>query len=266
MKSLAVSLLLLLSTLAYGGETVVYSFQGGNDGWVPKYGVIQGLSGNFYGTTEYGGTGACSNGRQTLGCGTVFELSSDGQGGWTETVLYNFTGDVDGSSPSRLTLDSAGNLYGTTPHNFYTGVGNAACPPSCGNVFELSPSNHGGWKFTVLHNFKGGKDGGAPDGGVVPDASGNLYGNAANGGVDNYGTFYEFLRANGTWKFKVLHSFPDRAAGSDGGGPYGTPVLNADGNLYGTTQYGGAYGLGTIYRFSPDQRQMEGENNLFLRP
>ena len=89
-----------VQTLAYAGEKVLYSFQGGTDGALPDAGLIADRFGNLYGTTNYGGGGPCVTSRTILGCGTVFELSPDGKGNWNEAVLYAFTGDTDGMFPT----------------------------------------------------------------------------------------------------------------------------------------------------------------------
>src|ERR1700674_4271482 len=108
-------------------ETVLYSFLGGNDGWAPLGNLASDAAGNLYGTTEEGGV---------FGDGDVFELMPNSSGGWTETVLYTFTGGNDGRYPNGgVILDSAGNLYGTTARAGQNGDG---------TVFELSPASGGG--------------------------------------------------------------------------------------------------------------------------
>jgi hypothetical protein len=143
--------------------------------------VIFGQSGNLYGTVV-----------QALeepgpGFGTVFELSPNGSGGWTETTLYNFQGGSDGAQPGELAFDQAGNLYGATE----SGGGSTNCNAGCGTVFELSPNGNGsgGWTEAVLYSFQGGNEGdGANDlpsglaNGLVFDQSGNLYGTTVQGG------------------------------------------------------------------------------------
>jgi uncharacterized repeat protein (TIGR03803 family) len=157
-------------------ENPIYIFQGlpfgkNSDGTNPTAGVIFDGAGNLYGTTDYGGS---------AGVGTVYQLAPDGKGGWTETILHVFTDGKDGGHPNGLIMDSAGNLYGTTSgHNTF------------GSVFELSPSGGGKWKFTVLYDFKGGKDGASASGALVRDLKGNLYGTTAFGGTDNLGVVFE---------------------------------------------------------------------------
>ena len=157
-----------------GKETVLYSFQGYNNGGVdglsPMGGVTRDADGNFYGTTYFGGTSSCFG----QGCGTVFKLSRTGE----ETVLYNFTGEADGAFPYRKVIqDAKGNLYGTAEY-----AGDANCGfrgQGCGTVFKLSHTGN----FTVLHSFTGGADGAFPAAEVLfRDAKGNLYRTAYGGG------------------------------------------------------------------------------------
>lgn len=142
---------------------------GGTDGMNPYAGLVFDRSGNIYGATVYGGQ---------YGGGTVFELSPSG-GSWTYTLLYSLQGAV--GPLSSLTLDADGNLYGTRQ-------GNGSSDD--GSVFELTPSQ-GGWVFTDLHDFTGGADGATPEGSVIVDATGNLYGTASSGGTYGYGVVFE---------------------------------------------------------------------------
>jgi len=136
---------------ASGQEAVLYTFTGGADGGSPYAGVVLDAAGNLYGTTYYGGT---------ANAGAVYEVSTSGQ----ETVLYSFTGGADGANPyGGVTLDSSGNLYGTT---YGRGTSND------GVVYALDASGH----ETVLHDFDGHDNGGTPRDGVVVDSAGNLYG------------------------------------------------------------------------------------------
>ena len=151
-------------------ESLLYIFQNNDlDGAGPYGGLIFDNAGNIFGTTTVGGQG--------FG-GTVFELSPS-NGGWKFKVLYSFPG---GNGPhDKLTMDAAGNLYGTTHEDGAYGYG---------NVFKLSPAQGGGWTYTSLYDFTNGNDGGTPYGGVILDASGNLYG-TASGGAQNNGVIYE---------------------------------------------------------------------------
>jgi hypothetical protein len=153
-------------------------------------------AGNLYGTTYRGGGLSDCDGS---GCGAAFRLSPVANGHWKETVLHSFTGGTDGSQPdSGLSIDGAGNVYGTTPYG-----GDPTCAldvRGCGVVFELSPASNGSWNETVLHTFLGGADGGLPDSGLTLDAHGNLYGTTVFGGnlegCDNSGcgVVFEIIR------------------------------------------------------------------------
>jgi len=237
-KQLVFAWMVLLSTLASAREAVIYSFQGGTDGAMPIGGLIADSHGNLYGVTEYGGTGPCAyNFTDQTGCGTVFELSPVGKGGWTESVIYSFRGEADGMLPQAgLTVDRQGDLYGTTGYD-------TPCPPTCGSVFKLS-AVAGNWKFHVLHAFTGGKDGGSPGGGVVLDAAGNVFGTTRSFGAKGYGTLFQISRTLAGWRLRTIHAFD---LGTDGGSPAGALVLGFDGAVYGTTQYGGNSVNGLTY-------------------
>jgi uncharacterized repeat protein (TIGR03803 family) len=154
-----------------GNETILYGFQGGSDGEGPTGQLVMDDPGNLYGTTVQGGNGGCSVG---LGCGTIFELDTNG----IEIVLYRFSGGTDGQYPhAGLVRDKAGNLYGTTIFG-----GSPTCHTGdCGVVFKLSAAG----KETVLHAFTGGSDGWEPFGGLIRDSTGNLYGTTQTGGDTN---------------------------------------------------------------------------------
>jgi uncharacterized repeat protein (TIGR03803 family) len=228
-------------------ETVLYSLSGGTDGNGPITGLVADSAGNLYGVTASEGqtTGNCSNNQ---GCGVVFELSPNGTGGWTETVLYTFTGGTDGAFPATtLLLDASGNLYGTA----YAGgnVTNKDCSPyGCRVVFELSPSSSG-WTETVLYSFHF-TDGDRPSS-LIRDAAGNFYGVTYQGGTPNLGRVFELSPGSGgTWTETIPHSFSGPP--SDGENPdFGTLLIDADGNLYGTTANGGASKTGLAYEITP---------------
>ena len=218
--------------------TGLYSFTGSTDGCCPSAGLTRDAAGNLYGTTRYGGP---------EDKGTVFELMPRAGGGWTEQTLYSFGGGTDGAGPvAGLILDRAGNLYGTT-----SGGGDLACgaPYGCGTVFRLMPQAGGRWTEQVLHSFGGGTDGEEPAAGLIFDPAGNLYGTTSYGGTYDYGVVFE-ITAGGGWREQVLHTF---GSGGDGIVPYyGSLVIDAAGNLYGTTLYGGAYGSGgTVFELMP---------------
>ncbi|MGH6887704.1 MAG: choice-of-anchor tandem repeat GloVer-containing protein [Rhizomicrobium sp.] len=212
-----------------GTETVLHKFTGGSDGALPLSGLLR-IAGNFYGTTQYGGGGACTG--TTSGCGIVFELAKGKGHSWTEKVLYAFQGGTDGFNPiGTLIADSAGNLYGTTAQG-----GNSGCVDGCGTVFKLAPDG----TETVLYAFPGGDGGAAPVAGVIVD-KGNLYGTTEEGGASNDGTVFS-LAPDGT--LTTLHSF----AGSDGEYPGRGALLEVGPYLYGTTVDGGSAGDGVVFR------------------
>jgi hypothetical protein len=257
-------------------ETVLHIFRfvgNQNDGDGPVGGVTLDTSGNLYGTTAYGGTGNCQLFGSRVGCGTVYEVTPPKKKGgkWTEKVLYSFQGGTDGYFPwDDLTWDSAGNLYGAT--QFGGGYGSCDAPyyQYCGTIFEISPPTvkGGNWKEQVLYAFKSGKDGAAPNGGLVFDSKGALYGTTYYGGdtADNCnggnafvgcGTVFELkpATANGrTWTEKILLHFKTDA--SMGGNPAAGVVFGENGDLYGTTSWGGQGFLpsGTVFRLRPINR------------
>ena len=209
-----------------GHETVLYTFTGGADGGAPYAGVILDSAGNLYGTTQHGGGAQCGI---YHGCGVVFKLDPTGH----ETVLHSFTGGADGSLPiAGVILDAAGNLYGTTSAG---GTANA------GVVFKLDSTG----QETVLYSFTGGADGGQPYAGVIRDPAGNLYGTTFEGGVHCMGLGCGVVfKLDTTGHETVLHRF---AGGADGSHPYAGVTLDAAGNLYGTTVFGGTSRVGTVY-------------------
>jgi uncharacterized repeat protein (TIGR03803 family) len=237
-----------LTPKAGGGwtETVLFNFNGTN-GQFPRSGLIFDAAGNLYGTTSHGGSsyssGACSVGITLKGCGAVFELRPKA-GRWVERVLHSFNFDgTDGYNPTAsLVFDTHGNLYGTTQGG---GANN------WGTVFELSHAG-GSWTETLLHSFNNnGTDGADPSGPLTFDASGNLYGTTASGGVGNgFGTVFELTRASGgSWTETLLYSFQNN--GADGIIPLSGLIFDASGNLYGTTGDGGALGFGTAFKLTP---------------
>ena len=224
----------LLASNAWAGHQVLHSFSG-SDGNGPIAGLVSDSAGNFYGTTDQGGS---------LNLGTVYELSPAGGGSWTYTVLHSFSGS-DGSYPfSRVVFDSLGNMYGTTyrggAHDF-------------GTVFRLSPNGSGGWTETVLHNFNTTSlvgDGSFPETGLTFDALGNLYGTTYAGGSKGYGLVFKLTpNGDGTWSKSTVHYF---GGGSDGANPNSELVRDSQGNFYGTTYAGGGAQLGTVYEISPN--------------
>jgi uncharacterized repeat protein (TIGR03803 family) len=178
----------------------------------------------------------------------VFELSPKHGGGWTETVIHSFGNGSDGTNPlGGVIFDGAGNLYGTTSAGGIHGGG---------TVFELSPKDGGGWTETVIHSFGNGNDGVQPSyENLIFDAAGNLYGTTFEGGIHGVGTVFELSpRPSSGWTEVVLHSFNFNS--SDGAGPEAGLIFDSNGNLYGTTAYGGIHdscpeNCGTVFELSP---------------
>jgi len=200
-----------------GGYTksIIHSFGSGTDGRGPA-GVVLDNAGNVYGTTIVGGTGT----ECTYNCGTVYQLIPS-NGGWLENILVNFN-QTNGAYPyGQLIIDESGNLYGTT---------NAGGQGGGGVVFKLAPAG-GGFTYSVLYSLSLGCQ---PYGGVAMDTAGNLFGVCEGGGAGNVGWIFELTNCRETCTVVDLHDF----SVSDGSYPYGSPVLDAHGNLYGTTLYG----------------------------
>jgi len=218
-------------------ESVLYAFAGGTDGAIVDHSnLVFDSAGNLYGATRGGGTpGWCE---YVIGCGTVFELTPNSGGGWTENVLYRFNRKSGNDANGTLIFDAAGNLYGTTLHG---GRHNS------GSVFTLLLGSDGKWTARAIHEFTGRKDGGYPYAGVIFDAAGNLYGAAQGGGTHNHGTLYKLTPGpGGTWQESVLHRFK---GGSDGENPRGDVLFDANGNLYDTTIGDGK--KGTVFEITP---------------
>jgi uncharacterized repeat protein (TIGR03803 family) len=219
-------------------ESVLHSFTGGLDGAQPSGGLTFDSAGNLYGTTNFGGSANCN-----LGCGTVFKLTP-GSSGWTESVLYTFSGDNDGREPSaRVVFDAAGNLYGTTLQGGNIG---SVCSSGCGTVFKLTHGSSG-WTESVLYAFEGGADGASPSAGLTFDAAENLYGTASAGGTSSNGTIFKLTPGSSGWMESVLHAF---SGGYDGKTPDGDVILDAAGNVYGTAFQGGGGGYGVVFELS----------------
>jgi uncharacterized repeat protein (TIGR03803 family) len=208
----------LFSVTTAGTITVLKSLNG-NNGMFPVAGMVQGSDGNFYGTAQEGGA---------YGFGTIFRMTTSG----AVTTLVSFD-DNDGAYPSPvLAIGSDGNLYGTTENGGTYGSG---------TVFKMSLSG----LFTNLYSFTGGNDGGSPVPGVVQAADGNFYGTTYEDGVDGFGTVFE-ISSSGTLTTRYAFT-----GGTDGGNPWGALLQASDGNLYGTTQFGGTYGFGTVFQIAP---------------
>jgi uncharacterized repeat protein (TIGR03803 family) len=210
------------------------------NGMDPLAGLLRDAEGKLYGTTTLGGDTTCYK----LGCGTVFKLDQNGK----EKLLYRFRGTPDGFEPiAPLLGDGAGNFYGTTLVG-----GNAG---GLGTVFKIN----GAGRETVLYSFAGGTDGEGPGGGLIRDAARNLYGTTSQGGGSGCsfgcGTVFK-LDANGAET--ILYRF---MGGTDGADPGGRLLLDAAGDLYGTTALGGdpscfgGSGCGTVFKLDAGGRE-----------
>ncbi len=211
-----------------GTYTILYSFMGGSDGVSPIGGLIRDAAGNLYGTTRGGFTNGTNN------YGSVFKISPAGQ----ETTLYTFTNTGIAQPWGSLTMDASGNLYGAAWDGGSSGAG---------GLFEISASG----AYSVLYQFDGGTAGGGPTAGPLY-RKGKLFG-ATGGGGNGYGAVYEFDLAKNT--IKALYDFSGTPDGVQPG--QGTLVRDPSGNLYGTTEFGGAgncspyNGCGTVFELSP---------------
>ena len=229
--------------------TPIYSFGGVPDGADPEAGLIVDSGGNLFGTTNLGGA---------FNWGTIFELSPQLDGTWTEQVLYSFTGKRDGAEPrGGLAMDAKHNLYGTTliGGHFHT-VG--PCRPGCGVVFKLKQISGGVWAEKVLHLFGDTDDDGQePYGRLVRDPHGNLYGVTLGGGIAGLGVVFEIDTSANE---RILHTFG--GAPDDGARPSAGLTIDSAGNLYGTTAQGGSgsalacvsgnpQGCGTVFKVTP---------------
>lgn len=210
---------------------LAYSFTGGSDGGNAATRLVFDAAGNAYGTTVVGGV---------FGCGTVFKLHPSG-GLFHESVLWNFSCGGDGKNPhGGVTLDSAGNIYGTT----VAGGGGGICTgDGCGVVFKLRSGS-----ITILHNFTGGNDGFGPGGPVIFDSAGNLFGETPDGGSHGKGTVFELVRNGTIWQHKIIHNFSGGADGSTGS--LGPLLCDAHDNIFGVTETGGTHSAGNVFELS----------------
>jgi uncharacterized repeat protein (TIGR03803 family) len=223
-------------------ESVLWNFGNGNDASIPRGPLIMDKDGNLYGTTRYGGPYAADGGDTLIG-GTVFKLIPPATlgGAWTESVLWSFGNGTDGDAPSSgVVMDGNGNLYGTT---------NGGGTNGDGIVFELTPPATAGepWTESILADFGSGA-------GVIRDSSGNLYGITGS-------TVFELsppASIGGNWTESILWRFG--SVPNDGSSPLAGVIMDANGNLYGTTSFGGAYFVatpgdvnpgGTVFELTP---------------
>jgi uncharacterized repeat protein (TIGR03803 family) len=213
-------------------EKILHSFGKGNDGSRLRSGVIFDTAGHLFGTTIEGGA---------HNLGTVFEMTRKANGSWAEKTLHSFSGTDGINGWDKLIFDASGNLFSTTAIGGTYGQG---------TLYEMMPKTGGGWTFKVLHHFGNGHDGAQPQGGLILDAAGNLYGATTYGGRNGYGTVFEFSpKAGGAWTEKLLHSF--NSDGIDGTNPFSSVIRDAAGNLFGPAYSGGAFGYGTVFELSP---------------
>lgn len=238
-------------------ETTIHVFtDSGSDGAVPSSRLNFDSTGSAYGVTAYGGPASCTQGSPRgggiiTGCGTLYKLTPNQGGGWTESTLYDFVrGGGFGIYPSGgLFFDKAGHLYGTSQAG-----GNGY-----GTFFELRDSQENGWQQSDLHFFYGNPDGGYPVGRLVMDREGNVFGVTDWGGANRMGVVFELRRAKVRWNERILYNFP-----SSGGpiSPQAGLVSGSQGHLYGTTRNGGSgngtecnigsfTGCGTVYEVTP---------------
>lgn len=219
--------------------SVIHNFSGGLDGANPYAGVTMDRGGNLYGTTYAGGS---------RHLGTVYQLKRAGSG-WIANGLYSFTGGPnDGLEPlARVVFGPDGSLYGTASQ----GGSVADCGElGCGMVFKLQPpatfcrSVSCPWTETILYFFQGNSDGFFPTGELVFDHAGNLYGTTELGASG--GSAYELTPSGNTWTESVVFDFTSRT----GYEPYSGLISDNAGNLYGTTQTGGVYFQGTVFRLT----------------
>jgi uncharacterized repeat protein (TIGR03803 family) len=221
-------------------ETVLYTFSGGDDGAKPSGGLVADAKGNLYGVTLLGGAG---------GCGTVFKLAP-GKHAYTETVIYGFRCNGDGSQPiGTPVMDANGVIYGVTQFTSGFDDGN-------GVVFALTPSDSG-YAQSVLYNFPGGAGGYLPQAGVTIDKNGAVYGTTYYGGDMSFcdgagcGLVFTISPASAGYKESVLYAFRN-IDGNDGANPFAAPVVEeSTGKIFGTTQYGGSRHVGIVYELKP---------------
>jgi uncharacterized repeat protein (TIGR03803 family) len=226
MSALALTAVLMVPAAHAQTYSVVYNFAGAPDGEIPNGRLVEDAAGNFYGVTRAGGTAKK---------GTIFKLDNSGN----ETVLYSFTGKVDGGAPVGLFLDTDGTLYGTADSG-----GDLSCKLSttgCGTLFKLSTSN----VLIVLHSFTDGSDGAYPNDALV-SINGVLYGTAVDGAgtafCEGCGLIFKVTKGG---KFSVVYPF---TGGADGYGPDDL-IRNAAGNLYGAASFGGTGTYGTVFEY-----------------
>jgi hypothetical protein len=292
--------LLMFASYVLPAQTfqVLHTFTGGNDGAVPLSGLIADRAGNLYGTANGGSitAGGCDG---AYGCGNVFQMKRVGSA-WIFKPLYQFQGGADGGNPAgRVVFAPNGQLYGTTEH----GGGNWCNSATCGTAFKLTPpanicrSTQCPWTETQLHNFTGPPQANWPNGPVIFDQAGNLYGNAY-GGPEEYGVAWELSPNGGSWtetdysagyvprggltfdsagnlwgvNLSVdggIYELTPSGSGwnfhqaflmdfeNDGGPPVGGLIFDSSGAIYGSNAYGGVNNGGTIFSWTPGSGNFE---------
>jgi uncharacterized repeat protein (TIGR03803 family) len=234
--ALAISGLTLICGIVSSAQTykILHNFGGLVDGSQPGTGLAFDNGGNLYGTAVLGPGHLC----QGQGCGLVFKMSPQLDGSWIESVIHYFNGS-DGAFPyAPVAFDSGGNIYSTTSQFGSYGYG---------TLFELKPGSNGVWTLSVLHDFSGGWDGAFPVAGVTLGSSGDIYSTTQSGGMHYFGTAFSLRGEVDGWQEIVLHAF---ASGDDGQYSYGALTQDADGNLYGTTFYGGSNHAGVVFKLT----------------
>jgi uncharacterized repeat protein (TIGR03803 family) len=230
----ATLMLAMAISLSAQTEKIIHTFSFMNGDAPTADGFVADSKGNLYGTSGDGGTG----------WGSVFELSPNSNGSWTETVIYSFSPSAEFPQEfpqGGLIIDAKGNLYGTTLISF-EGLG-------AGTAFELLPGSNGNWTLKSLYNFDQAFDGVSPRARLAMDKAGNLYGTTEEGGTKGFGTVFELVaNADGSFREKILHNFTGK---DDGGSPIAGVVIDGAGNLYGMAELGGVDDYGVIYQIAP---------------
>jgi uncharacterized repeat protein (TIGR03803 family) len=214
-----------------GTETVLYNFGPFPDGEFPLSGVVFDSSGNLYGTTSEGG--ASDN-------GAVYRLAPSG-GGWIETILHSLSQEEGSVVQAGLVRDASGNLFGAASQTGAYGYG---------SIFDLVPAGSGEWNFNVIYSLLP-QSANQPLGALTFDSHENLYGVGYTGGRDGFGEVFKLTHEQGNWIYSYVYDF---TGGRDGGNSYGDLVVDAAGNLYGTTTIGGGpcgpFGCGVVWTIS----------------
>jgi len=231
-------------------ESVLYTFPG-----IPSDAGFQSpnlsafdSSGNLYGFTQGGGAGVCTY------CGSVFELTPNGNGSWTENDLWDFTAQSDGDFPTAVVLGPAGQVYGTN-------TGQTGYPGLASKIFELTPQS-GMWAITVLFTFAI-TDGENPYAGLVFDSAGNLYGTTYFGGTNAVGSVFKMSPLGNAWKETMIYSFGPASTSSYYSANPSSLIVDSKGNLYGTAENGGASQFGSVFELSPQPGGAWSETDLF---